>query len=98
MDVQVAVVPDGDAFTGLCGAQGCNYMSRAWPSHEIATERILQHKKEHDTGELMEDLLTFRDRHQLVVIQGSPKAHFPEGAVIVGGLVADAPVVTTSEE
>lgn len=99
MDIAVAVAPEGDAFTGMCGAQGCGYVTRAWPSHEIAAERILQHKAEHETGQLMEELVAFRTRHQLVIPQGSPVAVFPDGAVVVGGMIdggAGAPVASMS--
>lgn len=90
MSIEVAVVPDEDAFTGLCK---CGYYTKAWPSQEIAAERILQHKAEHEGGlgedglaaSPMEGKTAFVERHGLVINRDTARAVFPENAVIVGG-------------
>ena len=86
--VDVAVLPHEDAFNGMCS---CGYTSKGWPTHDIAAERILQHKGEHEGGRgedglpaaPMELLSEFRARHGLV--PSGNRAVFPAGAVVVGG-------------
>lgn len=80
-----AVVNEGTKadpeFAGLCE---CKFLSARWPTAEIAEARILQHRKEHETGELMPPLSEFRQAHGLVATADG-RAVFPKDATIVGG-------------
>lgn len=73
--------PDTGSFTGLCE---CGFPTVGWPTEELAAERIGQHKNEHETGELMEDKMAFRERHGLVQSEVNPNlVVFPEGAKVI---------------
>lgn len=87
MEIKLGVAPDdGDTFTGLCS---CGFATKFWPSQEVAADRLLQHKAEHDGGRNedgtiaspMELLSDFRDRHGLV--RDGDRAVFPAGTVEV---------------
>ncbi|MDX1407031.1 MAG: hypothetical protein R3330_02830 [Saprospiraceae bacterium] len=80
--VDIAVVQEEkDAFSGLCS---CSFRTDFWPTEKIATERIKQHFNEHETGELMDSLQVFREKHGLVVsTEDGRRAVFPESAKVV---------------
>lgn len=87
------VGPDGKTLViGPSGTVGgwcsCGYKTIGWPNDEVATERLLQHANEHETGELMEPIESFRERLGLVP-DGRAKAVFPEGAKSIGTPVGD---------
>lgn len=48
-------VPD-DSHAFVCD---CGFTSSNWPTKTAAQERAKQHKREHDTGELMDDVNVF---------------------------------------
>lgn len=79
---------------GPSGTQGgwcsCGYKTIGWPNEQVAAERLAQHVNEHDTGELMEPIESFRERLGLVP-EGRAKAVFPAGAKPLSAVVAPEP-------
>lgn len=49
-----------DTYTFGCD---CGFVSSNWPTKKAAQERAQQHKQEHLTGDLMEDIDEFLARH-----------------------------------
>jgi hypothetical protein len=78
-DGKTLVIGPSGTVGGWCS---CGYKTIGWPNDDVAVERLLQHKKEHETGELMEPIESFRERLGLVP-DGRAKAVFPEGAVSI---------------
>lgn len=80
-EIKIATLKDEETghFDGMCL---CGYKTSGWPQAPIASERIEQHRTEHETGELMEPLSEFRARHGLISDGGS-LAVFPEGAKVI---------------
>lgn len=53
----------------------CGFTSTGWPTKKAADARGKQHANEHETGELMDDLHTFREDQGLIVnVDGSVTA------------------------
>lgn len=101
-ELEFKIAPGDDAVVGadgktlVIGPSGtsggwcsCGYKTTGWPTDEVASERLLQHKNEHETGAEMEPIESFRERLGLVP-EGRAKAVFPAGAK---DLVISAPVV-----
>lgn len=76
-DGKTLVIGPSGSFGGWCG---CGYKTTGWPDQAVAGERLTQHATEHETGELMEPIESFRERLGLIT-EGRAKAVFPEGAV-----------------
>lgn len=95
------VIAPGDGVALLEGGSGpdntqggwcsCGYTTTGWPNAEVASERLAQHAKEHETGEPMEELVAFRERLGLVP-DGRQKAVFPPNATPVTFNKVEAPV------
>jgi hypothetical protein len=81
------VIGPSGTYGGWCS---CGYKTTGWPTEGVAAERLAQHAKEHDTGELMEPLESFRERLGLVP-EGRAKAVFPEGAKDLAAVLAPVP-------
>jgi len=48
-----------ETFTYACDRPGCIFTSTGWATLEQATARGDEHLREHDTGELMTELVEF---------------------------------------
>jgi hypothetical protein len=78
-EYKVATAKADGAYDGICL---CGYITKKWPTQEIAAARISEHYQEHKTGQLMTPLGEFRKKHGLVA--NGRFAVFPEDAVEVG--------------
>ena len=51
-----------ETFTFACDRPACIFTSTGWATEEQAAARGVEHLREHDTGELMTELVEFEQR------------------------------------
>lgn len=81
-EVQTRTVELNDGWAGQCAGHAADkcgnpespnpaqrtFVTRGWPTQELAEERIAQHAAEHATGEQhVEELAVFLESHGLIV-------------------------------
>jgi hypothetical protein len=69
MAVQTRTVKLEDGWAGQC-AGPCGFLTTGWPTKKLAEERIGEHENEHETGQTVSDLDTFRAKHGLIAVDG----------------------------
>lgn len=85
---KAGVLEEDGSWTGVCTSALCGdrvpFRTTGWPTKKSATERILQHRVEHETGEVMQPLEEFRAERGLSVTAEGRVYELPEGASAVG--------------
>jgi len=75
--MKAAQIETDKGYAGVCE---CGYVTDGWPTVKLAAERVGQHTVEHETGQRMELLSEFRDRHGLKA-EGARAVFADDGSV-----------------